>query len=112
MSDTETDSLPETFPDHPDRYLRLAKQLVMDNYNNHFDDINTEPLELADLYIVAFGKTLSNWRAQVASSAVRGLMWIVTSNGAKSEAYIEVYRKINNIKVSTRRPSKEAETEE
>jgi Family of unknown function (DUF6275) len=110
MSENETSYTPGTFPD-PDRYLTQAKQLVMDNYNGHYADMDTPPLILGDLYIVAFNKTLTHWRAQVASSVVRGMMWIVTCNGIKSEAYIEVYRKINNVKVSTRRGPREPEPE-
>lgn len=102
MSETEETQRTGTFPD-PDRYLTQAKQYVMDNYNGHHGDMETPPLILGDLYIVSFVKTLSIWRAHVASSVVRGLMWIVTYNGVKSEAYIEVYRKINNTKVPTRR---------
>jgi hypothetical protein len=102
MSETEVTPTPGTYPD-PDRFLTQAKQYVMDNYNGHHGDQDTPPLILGDLYIVSFVKTLNHWRAHVASSVVRGLMWIVTYNGSKSEAYIEVYRKINNIKVSARR---------
>jgi hypothetical protein len=111
MSENETSYTPGTFPD-PDRYLTQAKQLVMDNYNGHYEGEDTPPLILGDLYIVSFTKTLTHWRAQVASTVVRGMMWIVTCNGIKSEAYIEVYRKINNVKVSTRRGPREPESQE
>jgi Family of unknown function (DUF6275) len=111
MSENETAYTPGTFPD-PDRYLTQAKQLVMDNYNGHYEGEDTPPLILGDLYIVSFTKTLTHWRAQVASTVVRGMMWIVTCNGIKSEAYIEVYRKINNVKVSTRRGPRESESQE
>jgi hypothetical protein len=108
MSETEEAQRPGTFPD-PDRFMVQAKQYVMDNYNRHHDDQDTPPLILGDLYIVSFVKTLNHWRAHVASSMVRGMMWIVTYNGSKAEAYIEVFRKINNTKVPARRGTRTEE---
>jgi hypothetical protein len=102
MSDGETELQDRVFPD-PDRYLQQAKQLVMENYNGHHEDENEPPLRIGDLHIVSFVKTLSTWRAQVGSGVVRGLVWIVTFNGQKNEAYIEVYRKLTNTKVSLRK---------
>jgi hypothetical protein len=97
----DTEARPTVYPD-PDRFLTMAKRLVADNYNAHQDEEETPPLTIDDLYIVWFSKVLNNWRAQVQSSLVRGLLWMVTYNGPKNEAYIEVYRKINNTKVQTR----------
>lgn len=95
---------PTVFP-HPDRYLTMAKRLVMENYNEHHNEEESPPLIIDDLYIIWFTKVLNNWRAQVASSVVRGLVWMVTYNGSKSEAYIEVFRKINNTKVQAKERS-------
>jgi Family of unknown function (DUF6275) len=87
----------------PDRYLGLAKTLVADNYNDHHDETETPPLDVDDIYIVWWVKVLNNWKAVLASSVVRGMVWMVSFNGGKSEAYIEIYRKINNVKVPVRR---------
>lgn len=108
MSETEEVQRPGTFPD-PDRFMIQAKQYVMDNYNGHHGDEETPPLILGDLYIVSFVKTLNHWRAHVASSVVRGMMWIVTYNGSKSEVYIEVFRKLNNVKVPAKRGARQEE---
>lgn len=87
----------------PDRYLLTAKTLVADNYNEHHDDSETPPLDIDDIYILVFAKALNNWKAVLASTVVRGLVWMVSFNGGKNEAYIEIYRKINNVKVPVRR---------
>jgi hypothetical protein len=46
-----------------------------------------------------FAKTLGNWTAMIGSTIVRGLIWEVTSNVYKREVYINVYKKLNNVKV-------------
>lgn len=90
-----------SFPD-PDRFLLMAKELVRDNYNAHHDIEATPPLEIDDIYIVLFSKVLTSWRAFLSATVVRGLSWMVTYNGQKNEAYIEIYKKINNVKVVLR----------
>lgn len=104
MSEDTVVTKPGTYPD-PDRFLAKAKELVRDNYNEHHasDDIDP-PLVVDDLYIVWFTKVLSSWRAQVQSTVVRGLLWMVTFNGPKNDAYIEVFRKINNTSVKVKQP--------
>lgn len=102
MSEIAEEQRPATYPD-PDRFLAQAKKLVRDNYNEHHGgDDGEPPLVVDDLYIVWFTKVLTSWRAQVQSTVVRGLLWMVTYNGPKSDAYIEVFRKINNTSVKVR----------
>jgi hypothetical protein len=91
---------PKIVPD-PDRFLMQAKQLVVENYNNHRDLGRSEELSMGSVYIVWFAKTLSNWKAIVASPVARGLMWEVTYNGNRGEAYIDIYKKLNNVRVPT-----------
>jgi Family of unknown function (DUF6275) len=89
----------------PDRFLQRAKRLVAENYNTHHDAEMTPPLGIDDVYIIWFTKVLTSWKAVVCSTVVRGLMWVVTFNGPRNEAYIEIYRKINNVVVSKGEPS-------
>ena len=82
----------------PDRFLMTAKQLVVDNYNKHRDSRSRE-LTISQIYIVWFTKTLGNWKAIVESPVARGLLWEVTFNCYKNEAYITIYKKLNNVKI-------------
>jgi hypothetical protein len=100
------DSLKITEPEEkdvpdPDRLLMQAKQLVVDNYNANRNAEKTAALTRGSVYIVWFCKTLGNWKAIVASPVARGLMWEVTYNGHRGEAYIDVYKKITNVRVPT-----------
>lgn len=89
--------------EYPDRFMLLAKQLVVDNYNRHHDSDRTPPLKMSDVFIVWFAKTLDNWKAVVGSSILRGLLYEVSYSGEESEAYIEIFKKINSTRVTVER---------
>jgi hypothetical protein len=112
---TETESVPVVVPgkpvpappangrskpvSDPDRFLKTAKRLAVDNYNSHRDPNKSPELMLSSVYIIRFSKTLSNWNAVIASPIIRGWLWEITYNGYRKEAYIETYRKVNNVRV-------------
>jgi Family of unknown function (DUF6275) len=89
-------------PLDPDRFLDQARKMVVENYNHSYDYELSDPLQLKDVYILWYTKLLKSWKAMIGSTAARRLMWVVTYNGAKSEAYIQVYQRIANIKVADR----------
>lgn len=82
-----------------DLYMIQAKTYVVENYNAHHDI----PLRVEDMYIPWFAKVMNNWKAIVTSPQARGMVWMVTRNGNRQEIYIEIYKKLNNIRISTRR---------
>lgn len=81
------------------RFTDRAKQLVVDNYNEHHNNSRTPPLTIDHVYIVAFTKILDYWKATVGSALVRGLIYEVTYNPVKKLTIVEVYKKINNTRV-------------
>lgn len=94
-----TEAKPMTRTDS-NKYTDKAKQLVVDNYNSHHDSSKTPPLTIELVYVVWFSKVLDSWKAMIGSSVVKGLLYEVTYNGARSEAYVDVYKKINNVKIA------------
>lgn len=84
----------EAKPD-PDKFLKESKLFVVSSENGSF-----RPEEL---YIVWFNKTLANWKALISTDTEAGLYWEVTFNGAKSEAYIDKYRKERNSVITVTR---------
>lgn len=56
---------------------------------------NINQLELMDMYVVWFCKTLQNWKALVSGVHVNEYIE-VTYNGDKKETYVDVYRKVHN----------------
>lgn len=83
-----------------DKFTRKAKQLVVDNYNAHHNKNETEPLTLDDVFIVSFSVIFGNWKAFVASNVARGLIYQVTYNDRRSESNIEIYKRINNVRIA------------
>lgn len=78
--------------------LEKARKLVLDYFNNR-RDISDPPLELGDVFVVWFCKTLQNWKALVSTNVRDGLYYEVTHNGDTDETYIDVYKKWDNIVV-------------
>lgn len=62
-------------------------------------DVDVEPEEC---YIVWFCKTLQNWKALVSTNVLisdnDADYCEVTHNGDKNETYVDVYKKVKNIK--------------
>lgn len=84
----------------PDRFLRQAKQTVVDNYNLHRSDRRpAAALTLDTVFIVSFTKTRSEWMATVASPHARGRLWVVTYSNVKREIFLEIYKKINDVRI-------------
>ena len=72
-----------------------AREFVMDYYNDRHEN----KIELHDVAIVWFVRTLSNWKAVLITLTPDHLLYEVTHNGAPGETYIDVYAKIDNIVV-------------
>lgn len=77
----------------PDKYHTKAKALVMANYVPGEDE---NPLELNEVYIVWFAKTLQNWKALLSTSRNDGLYFEITYDGSKQQSYVDSYIKIAN----------------
>lgn len=57
------------------------------------------PLDVTDVYIVWFCKTLQNWKALVSTNAKDNRYYEITHNGDKNETYIDEYGKKSNVVV-------------
>jgi len=101
LSDTTEENDPlDMYRNDSDGHIDKAKQLVVDNYNAHRDRGKTPAITADLVYIVWFVKALGNWKAIVVSPVVRGLLYEVTYNGRRGEAYITIFKKINDVKIS------------
>jgi hypothetical protein len=83
----------------PDKFLMAAKRTVVENYNEHRNSKTLPELTIDMVHVVWFSKTLGNWKAVVASSVARGLLWEIAFNGGSNEVYLDVYKKLNNVKI-------------
>ena len=55
-----------------------------------------------EVYVVWFCKTLQNWKALLSTTLPDGMYYEVTYDGDKQVAYIDAYKKFENISVSLR----------
>ena len=74
-----------------------AKKLIADYFNSHVDVKDGKKITTEDVYVVWFCKTLQNWKAMVSTNVSDGMYYEVTHNGDKSETYVDVYKKWENL---------------
>ena len=73
-----------------------AKQVVMDYVNEHLDKPDGIQINLHDVYVVWFCKTLQNWKCLLSTNLPDGMYYEVTFNGDKQELYLDAYKKFEN----------------
>jgi uncharacterized protein DUF6275 len=81
------------FKDRLDKAVSLTYGVIKSMFDT--------PVEItkADIFVVWHCKTLQNWKAILSANFEGAPLVEVTYNGDKKETYIDVYRKIENIKV-------------
>lgn len=73
-----------------------AMQVVMNYVNEHLDKTDSIQIELYDVYVVWFCKTLQNWKCLLSTNLPDGMYYEVTFNGDKQELYLDAYKKFEN----------------
>ena len=74
-----------------------AKQIVVDYFNSRVDKTDNKKITANDVYVVWFAKTLQNWKALLSTNVSDGMYYEITYNGDKQEAYLDAYKKWENI---------------
>ncbi len=74
-----------------------AKQIVVDYFNSRVDKTDGAQITSDDVYVVWFAKTLQNWKALLSTNVSDGMYYEVTYNGDKKEAYLDAYKKWENV---------------
>ena len=76
--------------------LKMAKKAVVKWYNEHNAPAK---ITMDDVYIVWFCKTLQNWKALAGTHHSDGMYYEVTYDGDKDCAYVDAYKKWQNVKM-------------
>ena len=86
------------------KFFEFSKNAVRNYVINHLDKSDTVPN--FDVYIVWYCKTLQNfvwycktlqnWKALLSTTLFDGMYYELTVNGDKDEAYLDVYKKLDN----------------
>jgi hypothetical protein len=77
-----------------------ARRMVVHYFNTKVPKTSSETIfeiEMGDVFVVWFCKTLQNWKALVATEVCDGCYFEVTHNGDKNETYIDYYKKVDNV---------------
>lgn len=78
--------------------INKARKIVFDYVKSEQKTtINHSTFAMDEVIVVWFSKTLQNWKAMVTSTLPYGMYYEVTHNGTKSETYLDVYTKLDNI---------------
>jgi hypothetical protein len=83
----------------PGVFLKRAVELVVDNFNTHRKPDRSPALTNEGVYMAWFTYALMSTRAVFMSPIARGLLWEVTYNRKKNELYLDVYGKLNGVRV-------------
>lgn len=83
------------FPIAANVYINTARLVVHRYYHEQLENARY-PLDLEEVYVVWFSKTLKNWKALVSTTQEDALYYEVTHNGYDNETYLDVYAKMHN----------------
>jgi hypothetical protein len=82
-------------------FIDTARSLVYDYVTTRLEKTVTHiTFSQDEVYIVWFAKTLQNWKALLSTTLPDGMYYEVTYNGNANEAYIDAYKKFENVKVA------------
>ena len=82
-------------------FAEQAKQIVFDYVNAHLEKTDVHiTFGPEDVYVVWFSKTLQNWKALVSTVLPDGMYYEVTFDGDRDTAYLDAYKKFDNIQIA------------
>ena len=79
--------------------LEKAREIVFIYCKQHLEQTDNVNFDFDDVFVVWFSKTLQNWKALVSTTLSDGMYYEVTYNGDKKEAYLDAYKKWENVRI-------------
>lgn len=80
-----------------EEFMERVKRLVVEYYNARRDVSDSIEMQIENVYIVWFCKTLQNWKALASTVFPDGMYYEITHNGDKGETYLDAYKKWENV---------------
>lgn len=81
------------------KFYEFVKKQVAAYANAHLDKTDGKTISEDDVFIVWMCKTLQNNKALASTTLFDGMYYEVTFNGDKQEAYLDAYKKWENIAI-------------
>lgn len=78
------------------QFLNRAKAAAVQAFNSSSFANTIADLDVSQVYIVWFCKTLQNWKALVSTDAISGIYIEVTYDGDAEQSYIDIYSNVSN----------------
>ena len=83
------------------KFLAFAKETVVDYFNGRVESTDKNgKITVDDVFVVWFCKTLQNSKALLSTNVPDGMYYELTYNGDKNEAYLDAYKKWQNVTVT------------
>ena len=81
-------------------YQEKARRIVFEYIKPRLEKTDTHVTFGQDeVYVVWFSKTLQNWKALVSTTLPDGMYYEVTYDGERERAYLDAYKKFDNVTV-------------
>lgn len=80
-----------------DKFIKWCKELVVKYFNDRAEKTDRKQITEDDVFIVWSCKTLQNNKALVSTTVSDGMYYEITYNGDKNEAYLDAYKKWENV---------------
>ena len=80
------------------QFIDIAKHAVLNYVCTQLDPTERYAVNLDNIYVVWFCKTLQNWKALLSTTLPDEMYYELTYNGDKQEYYLDAYKKWENIK--------------
>lgn len=78
-------------------FIEICKKEIVDYVNEKKDKTDTtEEIDLDDVFVVWYCKTLQNHKALLSTNVSDGMYYEMTYNGDKEELYMDAYKKWQN----------------
>lgn len=82
-----------------------ARRIVFDYVKAHLEKTDTHvTFSIDEVYVVWFSKALQNWKALVSTTLPDGMYYEVTYDGNNECAYLDAYKKFDNVTVRDHNP--------
>ena len=78
-------------------FIEWAKKIVLAYATSHTDPTDDIHISDVDVFVVWYCKTLQNHKALLSTTLFDGMYYEFTYNGDKGEAYLDAYKKWENV---------------